>query len=88
MLSMRFSPPLPLPPGLPPVESPETEVDPSKGFNAMYRLTKRLEGEILAFATQLQSQPMEEYESQRLTQLLSSIRDAVHSSNQTRWFCR
>ena len=77
-----FRPPLPLPPGLPPVQSPEMETEDRRSFDEMYRWSKRLEGEILAFATRLQSQPMEEHESQRLTQLLSAIRDAVHSSKQ------
>ncbi|TNF88239.1 MAG: Na/Pi cotransporter family protein [Gammaproteobacteria bacterium] len=75
-----FSPALPLPPGQLPVAvalTPDLDV---RSFDEMYRRTKRLEGEILAFATRVQSEPLEPDESLRLTQLLSAIRSAVRSS--------
>lgn len=76
-----FQPPVPTPPGRVPVPGDE----PSPGlleqpFEQQYVATKRLEGEILAFATRLQSEPLDEEESQRLTQLLSAVRESVHSS--------
>lgn len=51
-----------------------------RGFEDMYVKTKRLEGEIIGFATRLQAEPLDERESVRLTQLLSAVREAVHSS--------
>jgi phosphate:Na+ symporter len=76
-----FRPPLPIPPGQPPVVAEEDDPEPrQRVFDDMYSATKRLEGEIIAFATRLQSQPLKDEESVRLTQLLSAIREAVHSS--------
>lgn len=76
-----FRPPIPLPPGREPVPAEEETPDPrERGFDEMYLNTKRLEGEIIAFATRLQAQPLSEQESLRLTQLLSAVREAVHSS--------
>lgn len=75
-----FAPALPLPPGQLPVPATLTPEHASKDFDQMYRGTKRLEGEILGFATRVQSQTLEDDESQRLTQLLSAIRSAVRSS--------
>jgi phosphate:Na+ symporter len=76
-----FHPPLPIPPGQPPVAAEEADPQPrQRAFDDMYSATKRLEGEIIAFATRLQSQPLKDEESVRLTQLLSAIREAVHSS--------
>lgn len=75
-----FSPPLPLPPGQLPVETALSPDQMRQSFDEMYRRTKRLEGEILAFATRLQVEPLETDEAQRLTQLLSAIRSAVRSS--------
>jgi phosphate:Na+ symporter len=75
-----FYPPLPLPPGRLPITADAPLNDAGTGFDEMYRRTKRLEGEILAFATGLQSQPLEADESRRLTQLLTAIRSAVRSS--------
>jgi phosphate:Na+ symporter len=76
-----FSPPIPLPPGRAPVPGEEEPPDPGdRSFEDRYATTKQLEGEIIGFATQLQSQPLDEADSIRLTQLLSAIREAVHSS--------
>lgn len=49
-------------------------------FDACYADLKQLEGEILAFALSLQSQPLEPDESQRLGQLIPAIRKAVHAA--------
>ena len=75
-----FTPPLPLPPGRSPVGPPAPEIVGTESFDALYRRTKRLEGEILAFATRLQGEPLSSDESQRLQQLLSAIRCGVQSS--------
>jgi phosphate:Na+ symporter len=77
-----FSPPLPRPPGRLPVAVGKDEDLETTRFNAMYDGTKQLEGEILAFAARLQSEPLTEDQSRRLSQLLSSVREAVHSTKQ------
>jgi phosphate:Na+ symporter len=76
-----FQPSIPLPPGRAPVPAENEDPDPrERSFEDMYVKTKRLEGEIIAFATRLQAEPLDERESVRLTQLLSAVREAVHSS--------
>ncbi|HSG64013.1 MAG TPA: hypothetical protein VLD39_03400, partial [Gammaproteobacteria bacterium] len=76
-----FRPSIPLPPGRAPVPAEEEVSDPrERSFEDMYVKTKRLEGEIIGFATRLQAQPLDERDSVRLTQLLSAVREAVHSS--------
>jgi phosphate:Na+ symporter len=50
------------------------------GFKARYERTKELEGEILAFASRVQSQALEEDDLARLNQLREAVRAAVHSS--------
>jgi phosphate:Na+ symporter len=76
-----FEPRVPMPPGRMPVPGPdETDDVRDDTFEIMYGSTKRLEGEIISFATQLQAQPLNEEESARLTQLLGAVREAVHSS--------
>jgi len=77
-----FSPPLPRPPGILPVAVGKNEDLETTRFNAMYDGTKRLEGEILSFAARLQSEPLSGEQSRRLSQLLSSVREAVHSTKQ------
>lgn len=79
---LAFSPPLPVPPGRLPVETTDQARRETERFDAMYDRTKRLEGEILRFATRLQGQPLDEAESRRLSQLLSAVRQAVHSTKQ------
>lgn len=79
-----FSPPLPTPPGELPVTAIDYPIDESESFDTQYRKTKRLEGEILSFALKLQAQPLEPQESERLNQLLSAVREAVHSAKSLR----
>ena len=45
-----------------------------------YAGIKQLEGEILSFALQLQAQPLEHDESERLSQVIPAIRNAVHAA--------
>lgn len=76
-----FDPPIPLPPGRLPVPAEGDAPDAhERGFDDMYLKTKRLEGEIIAFATRLQAQALDEAQSVRLTQLLGAVRESVHSS--------
>jgi len=79
-----FSPPLPTPPGELPVAEVAFPFDEQESFDKLYRQTKRLEGEILSFALQVQEQPLEAHESGRLNQLLSAVREAVHSAKSLR----
>ena len=52
----------------------------SADYDDCYSDLKHLEGEILAYALALQAQPLEPEESSRLSQIIPSIRNAVHSS--------
>jgi phosphate:Na+ symporter len=79
-----FSPPLPLPPGQPPVKVPTSNGEKDQDFDTLYRRNKRLEGEILGFALKVQAEPLEPGESERLNRLLSAIRHAVHSAKSLR----
>ncbi len=45
-----------------------------------YAGIKQLEGEILSFALNLQAQPLEHDESERLSQIIPAIRNAVHAA--------
>lgn len=53
---------------------------PPSDYEQMYRRNKQLEGEILAFASQVQRQPNEPAASERLNQLLFAARCAVHAA--------
>ncbi|NNF51743.1 MAG: Na/Pi cotransporter family protein [Gammaproteobacteria bacterium] len=79
-----FSPPLPTPPGASPVPFNGPMPAESQSFDDLYRSSKRLEGEIVAFAVRLQARPLEHKESARLNQLLSAVRFAVHSAKSLR----
>lgn len=79
-----FHPPLPAPPGNSPVSYSGPLPDNRQPFDTLYRRSKRLEGEILAFAVKLQEKPLEAEESARLNQLLSAVRFAVHSAKSLR----
>ncbi len=77
---LAFEPPLPMPAGLPPVPGTlPARTDLRGSFEGMYNDTKRLEGEILAFAAKLQMELLEEPESARLNQLLLAVRSAMQS---------
>ncbi len=79
-----FHPTLPVPPGVCPVPYSGPLPDGELKFDDLYLRTKRLEGEILAFAVQVQARPLDQDESENLTQLLSSVRHAVHSAKSLR----
>lgn len=53
---------------------------PGAEHTAGYAAVKQLEGEILSFALQLQSQQLERDESERLSQVIPAIRNAVHAA--------
>jgi phosphate:Na+ symporter len=52
--------------------------------DACYSEIKQLEGQILAFALAVQSQPLDPVAAARLTQNISSIRNAVHAAKSIR----
>lgn len=79
-----FYPPLPAPPGACPVPYSGPLPDDALPFDKLYRGSKRLEGEILAFAVKLQARPLEQEESTDLNRLLSAVRFAVHSAKSLR----
>jgi phosphate:Na+ symporter len=79
-----FSPPLPHPPGRLPVTGDYPIEGQNLPFDELYRKTKYLEGELLGFAVKIQAEPLESNESQRVNQLLSAVRDAVHSAKSLR----
>ena len=49
-------------------------------YGTEYQLSKQLEGEILAFAVDLQSAPLEADQSTRIDQCQRAVREAVHSA--------
>jgi phosphate:Na+ symporter len=53
---------------------------PEPDFDSCYADLKRLEGDILSFALTLQREPLEPDESQRLSQLIPAVRNAVHAA--------
>ena len=79
-LSMNaFDPPLPVPPGHPPVRHRRGMKSlKTASFNDLYVATKTLEGEILEFTIRLQSHTMPPEDSARLTRYLNASRHAVH----------
>ena len=81
LLMAAFMPPLPRPPGRFPVpyEQP-VQVSDSQRFQEIYTNTKKLEGEIVDFALQLQRQELTPEETERLSQLLGAVRHAMHSA--------
>ena len=80
-----FEPRLPVPGGLLPVSlSKQNDELEQAEFDDLYRRNKALEGEILSFALEVQSQPLESGQSIRLNQLLRAIRHAVDSAKALR----
>jgi phosphate:Na+ symporter len=57
---------------------------PDADYEACYADIKQLEGEILRHAVVLQRTPLEADESQRLSQLIPAIRNAVHAAKSTK----
>ena len=79
-----FSPPIPTPPGRPPVDTPAVVDMGAMSSEELYRRNKKLEGEILSFAVLVQSGPLESAQSERLNRLLSAVRHVVHSAKSLR----
>jgi phosphate:Na+ symporter len=67
--------------GIAPV-TPPGQTAPAEGhnFDRLYADSKKIEGEILEFATRLQAGPLDPAQSARLNQVLSATRNAVHAS--------
>ena len=74
----------------PPLEVPEDDLRilhgeriaaaPQRPFEELYTATKTLEGELVEFTIRLQAGTLDSEDSQRLSQLLSAAREAVHSA--------
>ncbi|MBT8132473.1 MAG: hypothetical protein KJO35_09410, partial [Gammaproteobacteria bacterium] len=79
-----FHPSIPKPPGAYPIPYDGPVPGMQYTFDQLYRRTKRLEGEILAFAVELQTRSLDAAVSARLNQLLSAVRSAVHSAKSLR----
>jgi len=79
-----LTPPLPIPPGRPPMDGVMNGDTDSQAFDVLYRRNKRLEGEIVSFALKVQAGPLESMETARLSRLLSAVRHAVHSAKSLR----
>ncbi|MEM7611110.1 MAG: Na/Pi symporter [Pseudomonadota bacterium] len=75
-----FSPPLDIPGSQEGVTSASSYWAGAFEYGQMYRKNKELEGEILEFVAQIQSQPIERAVTTRLNQLLSAARHAVHAA--------
>ncbi len=76
-------PEIPLPDGVLPVGVVDAEAiagDLEADFDAAYATSKRLEGEIITFATDAQAAPMEKSESDLITRCQFAAREAVHAS--------
>jgi len=81
LIAIAFDPPIALPSGEYPVpHERKIHYSPAKDFNGSYRTIQKLEGEILEFATRLQTTPLQPVESGRLSQLLLAVREATHSA--------
>lgn len=76
-----FDPPLPVPPGNPPVKYwPARQQRPRRPFDELYRATKKLEGELVEFTIRLQAEQLTPEQSVRLGQLLGAARESIHSA--------
>lgn len=76
-----FDPALPRPPGRLPVPHKRgIRKQRERGFEELYRATKKHEGEILEFALQLQAGELPDNDSVRLGQLLTAARRAMRSA--------
>lgn len=81
LVTIAFDPPLALPREGYPVGQWRQEVQSDdRAFNSSYRAIKKLEGEILDFAIQLEATPLSPEESTRLNQMLVAVREATHSA--------
>jgi len=59
---------------------PGYELAADRDFATEYQITKRLEGEILAFTVEVQSSPLDTVHSARIDQCQRAIREAVHAA--------
>ncbi|MEE4184792.1 MAG: Na/Pi symporter [Gammaproteobacteria bacterium] len=78
---LAFEPPLPPPPGLPPVADDEPAGPRAKqDFAKLYEASKVLEGEILEFTIRLQAETAETAVTARLNALRSAVRRSLHAA--------
>jgi phosphate:Na+ symporter len=81
LIMLAFEPPLAMPAGNPPMPHRlGIEAQASRPFDELYRATKNLEGEVVEFTIRLQARSLDPADSQRLSQLLSAAREAMHSA--------
>jgi len=81
LIMLAFDPPLSKPEGHPPMPHRRgIKAHAARPFPELYRTTKMLEGELVEFVIRLQSSPVDSGESHRLSQLLGSAREAMHSA--------
>ncbi|MGB5326070.1 MAG: Na/Pi symporter, partial [Pseudomonadales bacterium] len=79
-----FMPPLSQPAGYSPVPFNGSLPGAQVAYDDLYRRTKQLEGEIIAFTVGVQKRELKENELLRLNQLLGAVRNAVHSAKSLR----
>jgi phosphate:Na+ symporter len=81
LLMTAFEPPLNTPPGESPIAGLSgSEHSGNRSFDERYRAAKTLEGEIIEFTIGLQTSALESDETERLSQMLSAARTAMHSA--------
>jgi phosphate:Na+ symporter len=78
---IAFDPRLPAPAGTPPMPHRRGIGEHlQRPFDELYAATKTLEGELLKFTIRLQAGTLDDRQSERLNQLLSAAREAIHSA--------
>ncbi len=81
LIMAAFEPRLNTPTGNPPVPHQRgIEAQSARPFDELYNATKMLEGELVEFTIRLQADPLDVDDSERLGQLLSAAREAMHSA--------
>jgi phosphate:Na+ symporter len=81
LIMLAYEPRLQTPPGQSPMPHQlGIETQELRPFNDLYRATKTLEGELVEFTIRLTTGELDADDSQRLSQLLSAAREAMHSA--------
>lgn len=81
LLIIAFEPPLAEPAGrLPAPHRRGIEQEQHRSFEELYRAAKTLEGELVEFTIRLRTGSLDTADSERLGQLLSAAREAIHSA--------
>jgi phosphate:Na+ symporter len=81
LLMTAFDPPLPAPTGVPPVAHLSgLKAQRDLTFDERYHAAKKLEGELVDFTIRLQTTSLDAQDSERLSQMLSAARSAIHAA--------